>query len=78
MAKAFTYTPQNEGVTISGFMAFLLLQGQEWDYRCVETDIHDYHQQQYARMDAREALIQEIEWWIDAYHTEHIQNHPEK
>ena len=78
MAKAFTHTPQNEEVTISGFLAFLLLQGQEWDYRCVEADIHDYHLQQYARMDAREALIQEIECWIDAYHTEHIQNHPEK
>ncbi len=78
MAKAFTYTPQNEEVTISGFMAFLLLQGQEWDYRCVEADIHDYHQQQYARMDAREALIQEIRWWIEAYKTPFIQAHPEK
>jgi hypothetical protein len=78
MAKTFTYTTQNEEVTISGFMAFLLLQGQDWDYRCMEADIRDYHQQQYARMDLSAALQQEIQWWIDAYHTEHIQNHPEK
>lgn len=78
MAKAFTYTPQNEEVTISGFLAFLLLLGKDWDYRCVEADIHDYHQQHYARMDAREALIQEIRWWIDAYETPFIQTHPEK
>lgn len=78
MAKALTYTTQNEEITILGFMAFLLLQGQEWDYRCMEADIHDYHQQQYARMNAREALIQEIHWWIDAYETSFIQTHLEK
>ena len=78
MAKTLTYTPQNEEVTISGFLAFLLLQGQDWDYRCVEADIRDYHLQHYARMDAREALIQEIQWWIDAYPTPPIQDHPEK
>ena len=78
MAKALTYTTQNEEVTISGFIAFLLLQGQEWDYRCMEADIRDYHQQQYARMDLSAALQQEIQWWIDAYHTKHIHHHPEK
>ena len=78
MAKAFTYPTQNEEITIAGFIAFLLLQGQEWDYRCMEADIHDYHQQRYARMDAREALIQEIHWWIDAYETPFVQTHPEK
>jgi len=78
MAKTFTYTPQNESVIISGFIAFLLQQGQEWDYRCVEADIRDYHQQQYARMNLAAALQQEIQWWIDAYHTELIQTHPEE
>lgn len=78
MAKALTYTPQNEEVTIYGFIAFLLQQGEDWDYRCMEADIRDYHQQQYARMDAREALIQEIHWWIDAYETPFVQTHPEK
>ena len=78
MTNTFTYITQNEEVTISGFMAFLLLLGKDWDYRCMEADIHDYHQQQYARMDAREALIQEIHWWIDAYETPFIQTHLEK
>ena len=78
MVKALTYTTQNEEVTISGFIAFLLLQGQEWDYRCMEADIRDYHQQQYARMDLSAALQQEIYWWIDAYETPFVQTHPEK
>ena len=78
MAKALTYTPQNEEVTISGFIAFLLQQGEGWDYRCMEADMHDYHQQQYARMDPKAALQQEIQWWIDAYHTQAIHAHPEK
>ena len=43
MAKALTYTPQNEEITISGFIAFLLQQGEDWDYRCMEADIRDYH-----------------------------------
>ena len=36
MAKALTYTTQNEEVTIYGFIAFLLQQGEDWDYRCME------------------------------------------
>ena len=71
-------TIDNQSAVISGFMAFLLRQGEQWDYRCVEADMRDYHQQHYARMDAREALIQEIKWWLEAYHTEVIHTHPEK
>ena len=78
MAKTLTYTVQNEGITIYGFIAFLLRQGQDWDYRCVEADMLDYHQQHYARMDKKEALLQEIQWWLNAYHTEVIHTHPEK
>ena len=78
MAKALTYTPQNEEVTLSGFIAFLLQQGEDWDYRCTEADIRDYHQLQYARMALGAALQQEIQWWIDAYKTPFIQTHPEK
>ncbi len=74
----YTSTTDNQAITISGFIAFLLQQGEDWDYRCMEADIRDYHQQQYARMDAQEALIQEIQWWIDAYETPFIQDHPEK
>ena len=65
MATISTYTIPDKAITISGFVAFLLHQGQEWDMRCVEADMHDYHQQYYARMDAREALLQELHWWID-------------
>ena len=78
MAKTLTYTVHNEGITIYGFIAFLLQQGQDWDYRCVEADMQDYHQQYYARMDKKEALLQEIQWWLNAYHTEIIHTHPDK
>ena len=78
MPNTVIYTLPNKKNTISGFIAFLLLQGEHWDYRCAMADIQDYHQQQYARMDAREALVQEIYWWLDAYQTEVIQSHPEK
>lgn len=78
MPITYTHIIHNEEITIFGFVAFLLQQGEDWDYRCMEADIRDYHQQQYARMDAREALIQEIQWWIDAYETSFIQDHFEK
>lgn len=65
MVTISTYTIPDKAITISGFVAFLLHQGQEWDMRCVEADMHDYQQLYYARMDAREALLQELHWWID-------------
>lgn len=68
----------NQSVLIHGFIAFLLEQGDEWDYRCVEADIRDYHQQQYARMNGIEALKQEIDWWVDAYQTKALHAHPKK
>lgn len=68
----------NQSVLMYGFIAFLLKQGDEWDYRCVEADIRDYHQQQYARMNGIEALKQEIDWWVDAYQTEALHAQPKK
>lgn len=57
--------------TIYGFIAYLLLQGDAWDYRCAKADMQDYHHQQYARMDSREALIQELHFWLDACETKY-------
>ena len=76
-ATTHTYSFNNQEATVYGFIASLLQQGDAWDYRCIEADMQDYHQQHYARMDSREALIQEIHWWIDAYQTELLHTHPE-
>lgn len=73
----YIYTSHNQQATIYGFIAYLLLQGDAWDYRCAKADMQDYHHQQYARMDSREALIQELHFWLDACETELLYNHPE-
>lgn len=65
-SNTYTYiSDTGEHITIHGFVASLLQQGEEWDIRQVEADMQDYHQQYYARMDAKEALVQEIYWWQD-------------
>ena len=74
----FTYTDHGKEITISGFIAFLLQQGQQWDYRCMEADVKDYHQATYARMDEREALRQEIEWWSEFYQNEYLPDLPQR
>ena len=54
----YIYSSPTDDIVISGFIAFLLNQGDAWDIRCVKSDMNDYHQQHYARMDAKEALVQ--------------------
>ena len=56
--------------SIHGFIASLLLQGEDWDIRCIESDICDYHKQHYSRMDATSALEQEVDWWWHIYKDE--------
>ena len=70
------YTDQS--IPIHGFIASLLLQGEEWDIRCVESDARDYHQQYYSRMDAKSALAQEIDWWWHFYEDEHLLSVPRR
>ena len=67
-----------ESIPIHGFIASLLLQGEEWDIRCVESDARDYHQQYYSRMDAKSALAQEIDWWWHFYEDEHLLSVPRR
>lgn len=61
----YIYSSPTDDIVISGFIAFLLNQGDAWDIRCVKSDMNDYHQQYYARMDAKEALVQELFCWVD-------------
>ena len=61
----YIYSSPTGDIEISGFIAFLLHQGDAWDIRCVKSDMNDYHQQYYARMDAKEALVQELFCWVD-------------
>lgn len=63
--QTFIYPTPNGDVTIHGFLAFLLQQGEDWDFRCLEADARDYHAQQYARIHPTIALQQELQWWLD-------------
>lgn len=80
MAQIITYTYHytDQSILIHGFIASLLLQGEEWDIRCVESDARDYHQQYYSRMDAKSALAQEIDWWWYFYEDEHLLSVPRR
>ena len=80
MAQIITYTYHytDQSIPIHGFIASLLLQGEEWDIRCVESDARDYHQQYYSRMDAKSALAQEIDWWWHFYEDEHLLSVPRR
>lgn len=80
MAQIITYTYHytDQSILIHGFIASLLLQGEEWDIRCVESDARDYHQQYYSRMDAKSALAQEIDWWWHFYEDEHLLSVPRR
>jgi hypothetical protein len=72
--KEFTYlyTAADGEITIRGFIAYLLGQGENWDIACVETDIKEYYALQYARMDAIEALRREVNYWWECYHDERL------
>ena len=80
MAQIITYTYHytDQSIPIHGFIASLLLQGEEWDIRCVESDARDYHQQYYSRMDAKSSLAQEIDWWWHFYEDEHLLSVPRR
>lgn len=73
-----TYIYSHEQIPIRGFIASLLLQGEDWDIRCAESDAYDYHQQYYSRMDAKSALEQEVEYWWKLYSNEHLTNIPRR
>ena len=53
-------------MAIHGFIAYLLAQEEQWDPRCSQADMQEYHQAQYARMNPMDALMQELCWWIEA------------
>lgn len=72
------YTVPHTDITIHGFIASLLQQGDGWDVRCAEADVRDYHQAHYARMDAREALRQELLWWQEFYYCEPLFDLPQR
>lgn len=61
----FIYHINQEEIPIHGFIASLLLQGEQWDYCAVEADMNDYHAAQYARIDQTVALQRELCWWAD-------------
>ena len=54
------------GKAINGFIAYLLSLEQQWDPRCSQADMQDYHQANYARMNPMDALLQELIWWMEA------------
>lgn len=74
----FHYRVQKRAITIRGFVAYLLSQGDDWDICCVEADIKEYQAMQYARMDAKEALRREIDYWWEFYHDESLQSIPQR
>lgn len=74
--QTFIYPTTNGDVTIHGFLAFLLQQGKDWDFCCLEADARDYHAQQYARIHPTIALQQELQWWLDFVHNELLDTIP--
>ena len=59
------YHTGSDAILVKGFIASLLQQGDDWDIRCLQADMSDYHQQQYSRVDPTIALEQELRWWLD-------------
>lgn len=74
----FNYQTQNTVIAIHGFIAYLLSQGEDWDICCVEADIKEYQAMQYARMDSKEALRREVNYWWDFYQDERLQSLPQR
>ena len=70
----FIHHTATEDITITGFIAYLLQQGEGWDIRCLEADARDYHAQQYARMHPTIALQQELQWWLDFVDDERMED----
>ena len=66
----------SDAILVKGFIASLLLQGDDWDIRCLQADMSDYHQQQYSRMDPTIALEQELRWWLDFVDDDSMATHP--
>lgn len=61
----YRFASSDGEVVIKGFIASLLEQGEDWDIRCVNADMQAYHTAYYARMNARDALKQELAYWLD-------------
>ena len=74
----YTYHTTEHSTPIYGFIASLLLQGEDWDIRCAESDAYDYHLAHYARMDAKSALEQELDWWWQFYHDDRLNDIPQR
>ena len=72
----YTYHTSHADVTICGFIASLLMQGDQWDIRQLEADICDYHRQQYERIHPIIALRQELQWWYDFVDDELLYDFP--
>lgn len=78
LAFTYTYHTNDTEVQIYGFLAFLLAQGEQWDYACVQADVEEYHRSTCARMDAREVLKRELEYWNLFYYDNHLLDIPNR
>ena len=78
LAFTYTYHTNDTEVKIYGFLAFLLAQGEQWDYACVQADVEEYHRSTYARMDAREVLKRELEYWNLFYYDNQLLDIPNR
>lgn len=72
----YLYHLPTADIPVTGFIAYLLQLGDAWDIRCLEADMHDYHAQQYARMNPIIALQQELQWWCDFVEDEFLCESP--
>ena len=63
---------------LHGFIAYLLSLEQQWDPRCSQADMQDYHQANYARMNPMDALQQELSWWMEAEDDDALQGLPHR
>ena len=72
----YIYHMGSDALLVKGFIASLLQQGDDWDIRCLQADMSDYHQQQYSRMDPTIALEQELRWWLDFVDNERMATLP--
>lgn len=70
---SYTYNTDQEPVLVKGFLAHLLLMGEDWDIAQLESDTYDYHQSYYARVDAKIALERELSYWWDFYQDKRLQ-----
>lgn len=70
----YTYHKGEQAISITGFIASLLQQGEDWDIRCLAADMQDYHAHQYSRMDPTIALQQELQWYFEFLDDEELES----